>query len=127
MSDQRIVYVEDNADIQLLYGEYLRSAGYDVECSSHPEAALEIINNNPPDLIIMDVQLPDMDGIELTIRLKADPATAEIPVYILSSFAMDRDKERAAQAGCDLYLTKPISPALLLEHVRKFFAARESG
>ena len=117
MSRGRIVYLEDNIDIQLLYSEYLRAHGYDVECTSHPEPGLKIICEQKPDLVILDVQLPEIDGIEVTRRLKADAQTADIPIYALSSYAMDQDKQRALDAGCDAYLIKPLSPAKLLEHI----------
>jgi two-component system cell cycle response regulator DivK len=124
MSRGRIVYLEDNVDIQLLYSEYLRAHGYDVECSSHPEPGLKIIAEHLPDLVILDVQLPEIDGIEVTRRLKEDPRTASIPIYALSSYAMDQDKQRALDAGCDVYLIKPLSPAKLLEHINAFFQQR---
>ena len=77
-----------------------------------------------PDLVILDVQLPEIDGIEVTRRLKANPRTASIPIYALSSYAMDQDKQRALDAGCDKYLIKPLSPAILLEHINAFFQLR---
>lgn len=124
MSHGRIVYLEDNVDIQLLYSEYLRAHGYDVECSSHPEPGLKIIAEQLPELVILDVQLPEIDGIEVTRRLKADPRTAAIPIYALSSYAMDQDKQRALDAGCEKYLIKPLSPSKLLEHINAFFQQR---
>lgn len=124
MSQGLIVYLEDNADIQLLYSEYLSAHGYEVDCSSHPEPGLKIIAERLPDLVILDVQLPEIDGIEVTRRLRADPRTATIPIYALSSYAMEQDKQRALDAGCDLYLIKPLSPAKLLEHINAFFLQR---
>lgn len=121
MSRGRIVYLEDNVDIQLLYSEYLRARGYEVECSSHPEPGLKIIAEQLPDLVLLDVQLPDIDGIEVMRRLKAQPETAEIPICVISSYAMEQDKQRALAAGCDEYLVKPLSPAKLLERVEEFF------
>lgn len=127
MSRGRIVYLEDNVDIQLLYSEYLRARGYDVECSSHPEPGLRIITEQPPDLILLDVQLPDIDGIEVMRRLKAQPRTAGIPICVISSYAMEQDKQKALDAGCDEYLVKPLSPAKLLERVEAFFRAASKG
>jgi len=121
MSRGRIVYLEDNVDVQLLYSEYLRARGYEVECSSHPEPGLKIISEQLPDLVLLDVQLPDIDGIEVMRRLKAEPQTAAIPIYVLSSYAMDHHRQKAMEAGCDQYLVKPLSPAKLLEHIDAFF------
>jgi len=122
MSRGRIVYLEDNVDIQLLYSEYLRARGYEVECSSHPEPGLKIITEQLPDLILLDVQLPDIDGIEVMRRLKAQPETANIPICVISSYAMEQDKQKALAAGCDEYLVKPLSPARLLECVEAFLS-----
>jgi len=127
MSRGRIVYLEDNVDIQLLYSEYLCARGYEVECSSHPEPGLKIISEQLPDLVLLDVQLPDIDGIEVMRRLKANPQTAAIPIYVLSSYAMEQHRQKALDAGCDQYLVKPLSPAKLLEHIEAFFQRASAG
>ena len=87
----------------LLLGE-----GYDVRTAGDAEEALAVLATFRPRLILMDLQLPGMDGLELTRRLKADPATRDIVIVALTAYAMKGDEERARAAGCDGYVTKPI-------------------
>jgi two-component system cell cycle response regulator DivK len=82
--------------------------------------ALAAVARQPPDLILMDIQLPVMDGYEATRRLKADPATKSIPIIVVTSYALSGDESKAREAGCDAYVTKPYSPRQLLGKVREF-------
>lgn len=104
-----ILVVEDNADNMLLTVLLLKSAGYTVLSATDAEAGLTSARAALPDLILMDVHLPGMDGLEATALLKGDPATSAIPVIALTALAMKGDEERIRAAGCDGYIAKPMS------------------
>jgi two-component system, cell cycle response regulator DivK len=103
-----ILVVEDNADNMLLTVLLLESAGYTVLCAIDAEAGLTLARQRLPDLILMDVQLPGMDGLEATALLKQDEATRPIPVIALTALAMKGDEERIRAAGCNGYIAKPM-------------------
>ena len=98
-------------------GFLLRSHGYQVREASTGAAAFEMVENERPDLIVMDIQLPGMDGLEITRKLKEQPATAAIPVIAVTSFAMKGDQEKALAAGCAGYVTKPIDKTTFIQEV----------
>lgn len=104
----RILVVEDNPDNMLLTVMLLESVGHEVLSAIDAEAGLTLARGERPDLILMDIQLPGMDGLEATALLKADPATRGIPVVALTALAMKGDEERIRAAGCDGYIAKPI-------------------
>lgn len=108
MAGESILVVDDNAQNLKLARVMLRAEGYDVRTAVDAEEALELLASYTPRLILMDVQLPGMDGLELTRRLKADPARKGIVVIALTAYAMKGDRERVLAAGCDGYLAKPI-------------------
>ena len=117
---KRILVVEDHEDNRQILRDLLGSAGYEmVEAhdgpSAHPTAAAE-----KPDLILMDIQLPGMDGYEATRRIKADPALAATPIIAVTSYALSGDEEKARLAGCNAYVAKPYSPRQLLAKIREF-------
>lgn len=118
----RVLIVDDNPTNLKLVAYLVKAQGYDVETASDAEAALASIAANRPRLILMDLQLPGIDGLELTRRLKADPATREIKVIALTAYAMKGDHEKAIAAGCDDYVTKPIDtralPQIIARHLR---------
>ena len=117
MGGKRILVVDDNAVNRRLLQVLLRFRGYEVcEAASAPEA-FATLREKPPHLILMDLRLPGMDGLTVTRRLKADPATREIPVVAVTSYAMKGDEETARAAGCSAYVTKPIDKTLFLETV----------
>jgi two-component system, cell cycle response regulator DivK len=103
-----ILVVEDNESILGLLQIVLKSAGQEVIGISDGEAAYEAALSLRPRLILMDIQLPGMDGLELTRRLKADAATADIIVLAVSAYAMESDQRKAREAGCDGYISKPL-------------------
>ena len=103
-----ILVVEDNEANQMLVRAVLELEGYRVELADSAGQALERLRKYPPDLILMDVQLPGEDGLSLTRRLKADPATSAIPIVALTAHAMTGDRELALSAGCAGYISKPI-------------------
>jgi two-component system, cell cycle response regulator DivK len=119
MDTKRILLVEDNPVNRRLAGFLLRSQGYDVVEVTNAAEALEILAKDPPDLIVMDIQLPEMDGLEVTTKLKAEPATAKIPVIAVTSYAMAGDREKALAAGCSGYVTKPIDKTIFLAEISR--------
>jgi two-component system, cell cycle response regulator DivK len=117
-----ILIVDDNFVNLKLVRVLLTSEGYDVRTATDAEEALAALGQFQPRLILMDIQLPGTDGLELTRRLKADPATRSIVVVAITAYAMKGDEERARAAGCDGYLAKPIDtrtlPKLISEYLR---------
>jgi two-component system, cell cycle response regulator DivK len=105
----RVLVVEDNASNMTLATFLLESAGHTVLSATDAEAGLSIARVEQPDLILMDIQLPGMDGLEATALLKGDAATRRIPVIALTALAMKGDEERIREAGCDGYIAKPLS------------------
>ena len=104
----RILIVEDNATNRKLAVLILETAGYTVLSAADAEAGLTVAREERPDLILMDIQLPGMDGLEATALLKGDDATRAIPVIALTALAMIGDEERIRAAGCDGYVAKPM-------------------
>ena len=119
MAGKKILLIEDNEVNRRLAGFLLRSQGYQVIEATTAQAAFDMIPNNRPDLIVMDIQLPGMDGLEATTKLKAEPATANIPVIAVTSYAMAGDRDRALAAGCSGYVTKPIDKTIFLAEISR--------
>ena len=117
MANEKILLVEDNEVNRRLAGFLLRSQGYQVAEATSALQALEVIKNDPPAVIVMDVQLPGMDGLSATRIIKGDPATRSIPVIAVTSYAMKGDREKALEAGCSGYVTKPIDKTQFLEAI----------
>jgi CheY-like chemotaxis protein len=109
MAGERILIVDDNPANVVLISFLLTAQGYEIRTAADASQTLTLLQSFHPSLILMDVQLPGMDGLELTRRLKGDPATREIVVVALTAYAMKTDEQRVYQAGCDGYLTKPIN------------------
>ncbi len=118
-----ILVIEDNPDNMTLATMLLHSAGHTVLCAVDAEAGLTIANGELPNLILMDVQLPGMDGLQATALLKANFATRGIPVIALTALAMKGDEARIRAAGCDGYIAKPMSVGLFLATVASQLAA----
>jgi two-component system cell cycle response regulator DivK len=117
---KRVLVVEDQEDNMQILGDMLESAGYEMIVAVNGVEALEAVARQPPDLILMDIQLPIMDGYEATRRIKADPATKAIPIIAVTSYALGGDEERARAAGCDDFVPKPYSPRQLLLKIRQY-------
>jgi CheY-like chemotaxis protein len=117
MSEKKILLVEDNPVNRRLAEFLLRSQGYDVRAAATGMEALEMLERERPDLIVMDIQLPGMDGLEVTRKLKEQPATADIPVIAVTSYAMKGDREKALAAGCAGYVTKPIDKNIFIQEI----------
>jgi CheY-like chemotaxis protein len=122
--EQSILIVDDNTQNLKLARVVLANEGFDVHTASNAEDALQLLRTVTPRLILMDIQLPGMNGLELTRRLKADPATRAVRVIALTAYAMKGDDEKAFAAGCDGYITKPIDVERLPVVVRSYLAER---
>jgi CheY-like chemotaxis protein len=119
----RILVVDDNPTNLKLVTYLATRNGYEVDTATDAELALVRIREHRPALILLDLQLPGIDGYELARRLKADPATRDIAIIAVTAFAMKGDADRARAAGCDDYVTKPIDtralPALIARHLER--------
>lgn len=116
-----VLVVEDNSLNMELVTDLLKIAGYRVLQAFTAEEGIRLTKAEIPDLILMDVGLPGMDGLEATRILKKEEAYKEIPVVCLSSFAMSQDKEKALQAGCAGYITKPIDTRAFVKTIASYF------
>ena len=114
----KILYVEDNDDNVYMLKNRLTRAGFTVVIETNGVQGVAMAASEHPDLIIMDLTLPDMDGWEATQRIKADPATTHIPIVALTANAMAGDREKAIAAGCDDFDTKPVEMPRLLDKIR---------
>jgi CheY-like chemotaxis protein len=115
-----ILVVEDNPANQMLIEAVLTGAGYAIAMVGSAPEALDSIGDRRPDLILMDIQLPGMDGLSLTRRLKADPGTASIPIVALTAHALASDHQLSIDAGCVGYITKPFDTRVLPDQVAGF-------
>ena len=115
---KRILVIEDQEDLRGVLRDLFTHSGYVVIEAADGATGVASAKSNRPDIILMDIQMPVIDGYEATRQIKADPALAQIPVVAVSSFAMKGDEEKARAAGCDHYVTKPYSPIQLLRMIR---------
>jgi CheY-like chemotaxis protein len=120
----RILLVEDNEMNRDMLSRRLSRRGFEVLLAENGQSGVELTISERPDLILMDMSLPVMDGWEATRRIKADPATAGIPIIALSAHAMASDRETALQAGCDDYDSKPVDLSRLVQKIEQLLAAR---
>jgi CheY-like chemotaxis protein len=119
----RVLLVDDYPDAREMYSEYLQFSGFDVVEAGNGIEAIQRASETAPDIILMDLSLPVMDGWEATRRLKADPRTAGIPVVALTGHALAGISEGAKKAGCDAFVTKPCLPDELVREIRKVLEA----
>jgi two-component system cell cycle response regulator DivK len=117
---KRILVVEDQEDNRQILRDLLGSVGYEMTEAWDGEAGVAAAKAQRPDLILMDIQLPLMDGYEATRRIKADPDLKKIPIIVVTSYALSGDDGKARTAGCDAYVTKPYSPRQLLAKIKEF-------
>ena len=122
----KILVIEDNENNRVLLTRRLKARGHEVLTASDAEQGLALAQSGLSDLILMDIGLPGLDGWAATRRLKAHPATRQIPIIALTAHAMQGDREKAAEAGCDAYETKPIDFARLFEKIDALLTRRES-
>jgi CheY-like chemotaxis protein len=116
----RILVVEDIPTNQMLIEAVLRANGYHVTLVGNADEALASLESSPPDLILMDIQLPGQDGLSLTRQLKGDPRFAAIPVVALTAHAMLADRQLSLDAGCVGYITKPFDTRLIADQIAGF-------
>jgi len=125
MPGERILIVDDNATNLKLVAYLMKANGYDVATALDAESAIDSLRITRPDVILMDIQLPGIDGLELTRRLKADPGTRDIVIIAVTAYAVKGDQDKALAAGCDEYITKPIDTRALPETIARHLARRE--
>ena len=119
---KRILVIEDHEDNRRILRDLLTSAGYEMIEARPGRTGCALAETERPDLILMDIQLPGLDGYEATRRIKANPALRQIPIIAVTSYALSGDEVKAREAGCDAYVTKPFSPRALLAKVREYLA-----
>lgn len=120
MAGEPILIVDDNVTNLKLVRVLLETEGYTIRTASHASEALRVLLDFRPQLILMDIQLPDIDGLTLTRQLKADPKTADITVVALTAYAMKGDEEKALASGCSGYITKPVDTRQLVRQVEQY-------
>ena len=117
---KRILVVEDQEDARRIVRDLLAASDYGLVEATTGEEGLALAERERPDLILMDIQLPGIDGYEVTRRIKANPALKNIPIIAVTSYALSGDDKKAFAAGCDGYVTKPFSPRELLAKIREY-------
>jgi two-component system cell cycle response regulator DivK len=117
---RRVLVIEDQADNRAILRDLLTSVGYDILEAVNGEDGLALAEAQPPDLILMDIDLPGIDGYEATRRIRAHPGLRGVPIIAVTSYALSGDDARAFAAGCDAYIAKPFSPRAVLARVREF-------
>lgn len=130
MSDQArktVLLVEDNEDNLVVYRTILEHVGYKVVEARDGEEGVSRAHSELPDLILMDISIPKMDGWEATVRLKDADDTADIPIIALTAHALEEDRAKAMRAGCDGYLAKPVEPRRVVQEVEKFIGPPNDG
>jgi two-component system cell cycle response regulator DivK len=123
MTSPRILIVEDNERNMKLFCDLLQASGYHTLEATTGESAVELALEHGPDLVLMDIQLPDIDGVEALGRLRADERSATLPVLALTAQAMEGDRERFLAAGFDGYLSKPVDIAEFVTTVKRYCEA----
>ena len=117
---KRILVVEDQEDNRQILRDLLGSVGYEMMEAWDGAAGVAAAKEQRPDLILMDIQMPLMDGYEATRRIKAEPELKTIPIIVVTSYALSGDEGKARDAGCDAYVAKPFSPRALLAKIREY-------
>ena len=118
---KRVLVVEDNETNLYLIRFILQKSGFEVIEAKDGASGVELAVKEKPDLVIMDIQLPDIDGLEATKRIRASEADGDIPIIALTSYAMMGDREKALAAGCTGYIEKPINPETFMTELEKYF------
>ena len=119
---KRILLVEDQADNRKIICDMLRGTDYEITEAENGEEALAAIAKQRPDLILMDIQLPIMDGYTVTRKIKGDPVLRSIPIIAVTSYALSGEEKKAREAGCDDYVPKPFSPRQLRAKIRQYLS-----
>ncbi len=116
----RILYIEDDANNRMLVRRVLMADGFDVDEASNAMEGINKALQNPPDLILMDMSMPGMDGLTATAKIRSMPEIAHIPIVALTANVMEGDKERSLEAGCDGYIGKPIDIDIFVEQISQY-------
>lgn len=122
MSKKKILIVEDEESLLKLESILLTSKGYEVKGVPNGQAALQALAEAKPDLILLDVMLPEIDGFEVCRRIKSDPETRHIPIVMLTAKKSREDMAKGEQVGADWYITKPFKSAMVIETIQRFLA-----
>ncbi|BCR05123.1 response regulator [Desulfuromonas versatilis] len=122
MSKKKILIVEDEESLLKLESILLTSKGYEVTGVSNGQAALDSLAQEQPDLVLLDIMLPEIDGFEVCQRIKKNPATKHIPVIMLTAKKSREDMTRGERVGADWYITKPFKSAMVIETIQRFLA-----
>lgn len=122
-----ILLVDDYEDARVMYGHFLRMSGYHPIEAATGEEALELAYQHMPDLILLDMSLPGIDGWEVTAELKRNDKTKHIPIVALTAHALQTERQRTERAGCDGFLAKPCAPPDLLAEISRLLARRTAG
>jgi len=123
---KRILVIEDQEDNRRIVRDLLTSVGYQLVEAVTGEEGVAMAEMHRPDLILMDIELPGLDGYEATRLIKANPALCQIPIIVVTSYALSGDDIKAQEAGCDAYMAKPFSPRALLAKVRTYLPLQPS-
>jgi two-component system cell cycle response regulator DivK len=127
MERHRILLIEDNDDSRIVYKTALEHFGHDVLEAADGETGIRVAEREVPDLILLDLSLPRINGYQVAMQLKNDPRTKEIPIIAVSANVFSDHRELAERAGCDAFLAKPILPRDLYEEVKTFISRRMQG
>jgi len=119
---KRILIVDDDPEVVKLFSFVLKRAGYEIETALGGEVALHQIRQSPPDLIVLDVMMPGLDGYEVTRQLRAQPDTAAVPIVMLTARALPSEQVTGILAGATSYLVKPVTPSVLVKTVQEILA-----
>jgi two-component system cell cycle response regulator DivK len=117
---KRVLLIEDHEDNRRIVRDLLNASGYEMLEAITGEDGIVAAERERPDLILMDIQLPGIDGYEVTRRIRANPALNKTPIIAVTSYALSGDDQKAFAAGCDGYVTKPFSPRMLLAKIREY-------
>ena len=123
-TSQKVLYVEDNIDNRILVRRILVAEGYNILEAQDAKEALQVVQSQRPDLILMDINMPEIDGYTLTTRLKGMPGLSSVPIIALTANVMRGDRERSLEAGCDGYIQKPIDVDQLPTQIKRFLDAK---
>lgn len=120
LMSKRILVIEDHAENRRILRDLLISIGYEMLEATTAEAGIALADQHRPDLILMDIQLPGLDGYEATRRIKADSTLRTIPIIAVTSYALSGDDAKALEAGCDAYVSKPFKPRELIAVIQRY-------